>query len=75
MAIPESCKILAKHMSEYGDFNILGQSLQLQCQLDKSDFTKPGSIEDLKRKAKLIGHTLMELAEREPRAHLPKHVI
>ncbi len=70
--IPESCKKLAKHMAHYTDYNFLGQSLQLQCAIDSTDFTKKSDIEELKRKAKLVVKNLSRLIEEEPSIPYPK---
>jgi hypothetical protein len=42
--IPESCRELSRHMAKYTDMNYLGQSLQLRCAIDRTDFSSDESV-------------------------------
>ena len=56
-----ACKIYEKHKEEYGDYNLLGQVYKLECQITKTNFDDTESIERLKRVAKDVGETIIDL--------------
>ena len=56
-----TCKVYAEHKKTYGDYNLLGQVYKLECQITKTNFGDAESVTRLKRVAKDVGKTIIDL--------------
>jgi len=55
------CEKYKKHKEEFSDYNLLGQSYRLLCQLSKTNFDKPEEVRQLDWVAKDVAKTIEEL--------------
>ena len=58
-----ACRMYEEHKKLYGDYNILGQIYRLECQITKTNFDDTESLKELKRVAREVGKTLIELSK------------
>jgi hypothetical protein len=64
------CKKYEKHKKEFSDYNLLGQSYRMLCQLTKTNFDKPEDVKQLDWVAKDVAKIIGELVSGKEKTKL-----